>query len=484
MPSDQSRTGRRKFIKDAGALLAAAASSRWTRPAWGTPQPSPRPNILIIVADDQRNDTIAALANSHIRTPNLDRLVRGGFAFRRARCMGSQVGAVCIAARAMLHTGRTLFRAPHELPARFATMAEVFRRAGYATFGCGKWHNEPPSFARGFAGGGSIFFGGMNTDQYRVRIHDFDPAGRYERNATHVKPEFSSELFADAAVDFLHGYRRDEPFLCYAAFTSPHDPRTPPPPFATMYDPAAMPLPPNFLPRHAFDNGELRIRDELLAPFPRTPENTRRQLCDYYGMISSQDAQVGRILQALHESGRAENTIIVYTGDHGLAIGSHGLFGKQNVYEHSVGIPMILHGPTIPAGRSSDAFVYGFDLYPTLCEMTGVGPPLTVEGKSLAAIIGQKADRVRDSAFSAYIHPAKPPGQAATQHAVNDGRWKLIRYRVDGKRTMQLFDLENDPAEAHDLSSDAAARRQITRLERLLTQWRHDLDEKPEWAAT
>jgi arylsulfatase A-like enzyme len=475
------RSSRRKFMRDVAGSVAAGALL--SRDRWVHSAPADRrPNVLMIVADDQRTDTIAALGNPHIQTPNLDHLVHEGFTFTRARNMGSQVGAVCIAARAMIHTGRSLFRAPHQMPARVATMPQTFRRAGYATFGCGKWHNERPSFARGFGGATSVFFGGMNQNQYRVRVHNFDPTGGYGPKTELIENRFSTEIFADAAVEFLESYKDDRPFFAYCAFTSPHDPRTPPPPYSTMYDPATMPLPANFLPRHPFDNGEMRVRDELLAPFPRTPENTRKQLCDYYGMISSQDAQLGRILKALRDSGRADNTIIVYTGDHGLAIGSHGLFGKQNVYEHSVGVPLILYSPQIPHGQS-DAFAYGMDIFPTLCRLTGVDQPSGLEGQSLDGIVSGTATSVRSSTFHAYIaHDRKVTG-ARTQHALNDGRWKYIRYRVGGKTTLQLFDLHDDSAETRDLSSDAASRGDIDRLEKTLADYQHALDEPAVWQA-
>src|SRR5439155_24083768 len=109
-------------------------------------------------------------------------------------------------------------------------------------------------------------------------------------------------------------------------------------------------LPPNFLPEHPFDNGELRVRDELLAGFPRTPDEVRRHIADYYGMISHQDAWMGRVLAAA-----PDNTIVVYTADHGLALGQHGLMGKQSLYDHSIRVPLIVSGPGLPSGRRVDA---------------------------------------------------------------------------------------------------------------------------------
>jgi arylsulfatase A-like enzyme len=465
---------RRDFLKALGAA-AIAGPAILRRPVRGAVT-NRKLNVVMMVADDQRHDTIAALGNDHIQTPHLDRLTRDGFAFTRARCMGSQQGAVCVPSRAMLHTGRTLFRVPDNI-GQFPMLGEVLQGAGYTSFGCGKWHNGPQSFARGFNAGGNIFFGGMH-DQYNTPVHDYSPDGNYPAKSQHAGSKFSSELFADAAVDFLgHQKSSEKPFFCYLAFTSPHDPRTPPAPYKTMYDPKAIPLPANFLPEHPFDNGEMKVRDEMLAPFPRTPADTRRQLCDYYGMVSSQDAQVGRVLAALEESGQAENTIVIYTGDHGLAIGSHGLFGKQNVYEHSASIPLIMTGPSIPRGGRSDALVYGFDIFPTLCEMLNIKSPGGIEGKSLRRITGGRETLVRDSAFHAYIHHNKAAHTADTQHAVNDGRWKYIRYDVRGKMRVQLFDLQADPAEIHDLSADLAASKELPRTAALLTRWQSDLGE-------
>ena len=474
------KQSRRQFIRRVGQGVAGAAVLSRQQRLWSA-IPDKRPNLLMIVADDQRSDTIAALGNQHIQTPQLDDLVKDGFTFTRARNMGSQVGAVCIAARAMIHTGRSLFRAPHNIPASCPSMGSVFREAGYTTFGCGKWHNERPSFARSFNAGANIFFGGMNANQYRARINDFDPSGAYDLKNQRIAEKFSTEVYADAAVEFLDGYKKDAPFLAYCALTSPHDPRTPPAPYSKMYDPKKMPLPPNFLPEHPFDNGELEVRDEMLAPFPRTPDNTRKQLCDYYGMISSQDAQLGRILQTLRDTGKAENTIVLYTGDHGLAIGSHGLFGKQNVYEHSVGIPMIFRGPGIKNGQSN-SFAYGMDIFPTLCQMTGIDAPNSIEGQELNSVMSGQKQHVRASTFHAYI--ARGPRGIRTQHAVNDGRWKYIRYRVGGKTTTQLFDLQNDPAETKNLASDHASQKDTDRLEKLLGQYQHDLDEPTAWVNT
>lgn len=421
-----------------------------------------RPNVLVLISDDQRPDTIAALGNPHIDTPNLDRLAREGFSFSRAYCMGSMSGAVCLPSRAMLNSGRTLWRVPMDLKDT-PTWGQTMRQAGYATFGTGKWHNGRESFTRSFEYGASVFFGGM-SDQFDVAAHDPDGKGGFTRTPD-TKGRHTSELFADAAVRFVQDRRDDpRPLFVYVSFTAPHDPRTPPRRYLDKYDQANLPVPANFMPEHPFDNGEMKVRDEQLAPWPRTESIVREHIAAYYGMISHMDEQIGRILEAWNAAGRGENAIIVFTSDHGLAIGSHGLLGKQNLYEHSTGAPLIVHGRGVPHGGSSKAFAYLLDIFPTVCEMAGVEPPAGVEGRSLYPIVAGRQTSVRDTIFTAYKD---------VQRAVRDERWKLLVYPKVGRS--QLFDLQSDPYELHDLSADAAHAEHRDRLHERLHDWQREL---------
>ena len=442
---------------------------------------SARPNILFIIADDHRFNAIRAFGDPTVQTPVLDRLAGGGAAFRKAHMMGGPLAAVCVPSRACLLTGANVFRASCSrevnddenvkiLDPDLALLPEVFRQAGYHTFATGKWHNDKQSFARGFCSGGPIFFGGM-SDHLRVPVHDFDPEGIYPDESIHTGEKFSTELFTDTAVEFLQGYEEDDPFFLYLAFTSPHDPRMAPKEYADMYDPEAIPLPENFLPEHPFDNGELKIRDEELAPFPRTPDVVRRHIADYYAMITHHDAHIGRLMNALEESGRAENTLIVYTADHGLAVGQHGLMGKQNMYDHSVRIPQILHGPGIPRGKAIHALTYLYDLYPTLCDLAGIPIPGTVEGHSLVPMLTGEREGIRDSVCSVYKD---------LQRTVSDGRWKLIRYYRSGDAgtdRIQLFDVESDPWETRDLSEVPEQQERIRGLADKLAAWQAEVDD-------
>lgn len=432
--------------------------------------PPARPNVLLVIADDHRADAIAALGHATVSTPVLDGLVRRGTAFTRATIAGSLMPAVCAPSRACLLTGRGLFRAdanptlergPHyevRIPADACTLPERFRAEGYETFFTGKWHNDLPALVRSFEQGANIFHGGM-CDHTAVPVRSLEEIRRGA--APRVGPGFSTELFCGAAETFVRTRPPGRPFFACIALTSPHDPRTPPAEFRAQYDAAKIPLPKNFRPDHAFDNGELGIRDELLAPRPLTPAVVREHLADYYGMISHHDACIGRVLDALRATGAADNTIVVYLSDHGLALGSHGLLGKQNLYEHSVRVPFILAGPGVPAARRCDGLVCAHDLYATLCALTGVTAPAGIDSRSLVpALIG--GDGGREAVYSAYMD---------CQRMVTDGRWKLIVYRVGGTERSQLFDLVADPDELNDLAASAAHRGQISRLRERLIRW-------------
>ncbi|MFP4054067.1 MAG: sulfatase/phosphatase domain-containing protein, partial [Phycisphaerae bacterium] len=174
---------------------------------------------------------------------------------------------------------------------------------------------------------------------------------------------------------------------------------------------------------------------------------------------------------ALDESGQTDDTLIVLAGDNGLAVGQHGLMGKQNLYDHSVRVPLILAGPGVPKGRTSDALCYLTDLYATLCDLTGLDTPTSVEGPSFAPVLAG-GEPPRSELLLAYRH---------LQRAVREQRWKYIEYRVDGKRTCQLFDLQEDPHEINDLAETPRGREHVQRLRPKLTRWRDELGDDTEF---
>ena len=423
-----------------------------------------RPNILFLFADDQRADTIGAWGNANIKTPNLDKLANAGCSFRGNYIFGGNSGAVCMPSRAMLMSGRTWFHIDTHTLKGEKLMPELLGENGYVSFGTGKWHNGQDSWLRAFKRGKTVMFGGM-SDHLKVPVRDLGSDGQL--TPKRIGEKFSSELFADSVIEFLKNYQGDQPFFAYVAFTAPHDPRMPPPQQLDFYYQHKPPLPPNFQPQFPFDNGHmLNCRDENLAAWPRTESVIRDQLAEYYGMITHLDGQIGRILRALKETGKDRNTIIIYSADNGLALGSHGLLGKQSVFEHSMRVPLIFVGPGIPAGKTVRAFTYLLDVYPTVCDVTGVTPPKNLAGQSLRPLWEGKKDKLRDSVFLPYID---------IQRAVRDERWKLIAY--PGAGYLQLFDLQNDPYEQTNLVDSPEGAAQTARLLALLKDWQAKSDD-------
>ncbi|MBM4016813.1 MAG: DUF4976 domain-containing protein [Planctomycetes bacterium] len=426
---------RREFLKRLGMGAAAMALPRALRGAEAGPRR--RPNVVVLLTDDQRGDTIAALGNPHIQTPNLDALVNRGFTFRQAYCQGGYSGAVCLPARQMILRGRSWLAPRFREQWQEQNFPKTMNEAGYATFFLGKAGNNDTPVLKVF------------------ESENFD-----NRKGEGVVP---GKEMADGVIAYLQEWKKQrdagaaQPFFMHLAPPHPHDPRVAPKEFLDRYDVAKMPLPPNYLPFHPFDNGELLVRDERLLPWPRTEDAVRRELRDYYADITCLDAQIGRIFQALKDVGEFDNTIFVFTGDQGVAIGSHGLMGKQNLYEDSMKVPVIFAGPGVPQGKASDALAYHFDIYPTICELTGAKAPAQIDGKSLLAVMQGKAEGVRDAVLLGYKE---------FQRAVRRGQWKLIRYPQVNKT--QLFDLQADPREIKDLAGAPAHAEKVKELMALM----------------
>ena len=287
-----------------------------------------RPNVLFLFADDQRPDTIAALGNPVIKTPNLDQLAKRGFVFKNAYCMGSTMGAVCNPSRHMMHSGMGLFH--YKPKQKENTWGDVFRKAGYVTYHESKRGNTAREYHKAFEHSSYL-------DDMKERR-----SGHHGRTA------------ANHAVEFLNStWDREKPLFMYIGFAGPHDPRVAAKEWLNLYDRDKIPLPANYKPFHPIDNGWMTGRDEKLAPWPRTEAVVRKHLHDYYACISSIDHNIGRIMQAFQDLGELDNTYVIFSADHGLAMGSHGLFGKQNLYEHSMRSPMIFAGPGIKPGQSA-----------------------------------------------------------------------------------------------------------------------------------
>jgi len=439
-----------------------------------------KPNILFILADDQSWEALGILG-SEVKTPNLDRLARQGTLFPRAYNMGAWNGAVCIASRTMFNTGLSVWacrdldeaikRASREgtpRPDVGASWSQRLARAGYRTYFAGKWHVALFDPHAVFDVVGTIRPGmprdteaGYNRpkgpDDKSWLPWDRTQGGHWEGG------KHWSEVLADEGTDFLRqAAGDDQPFFMYLAFNAPHDPRQSPKRFVDMYPVESIRVPENFLPDYPWRR-EIGLdddfRDERLAPHPRTEYAIKVHRQEYYAIITHMDEQIGRILDTLEATGQAENTVIFFTADHGLAVGHHGFLGKQNMYEHSLRAPLIIAGPGLPRGQRLDTRVYIQDIVPTTLALAGAPPLEDTPFANLLPVIRGEHETPHDRIYGAYV---------MTQRATIDGHWKIIYYPAIAR--YRLFDLQKDPLEMHDLAEDPRFAAQLTRMKARLQE--------------
>ena len=484
-----SRYWRRRFLGI--TVLLGLLGGPMLSPASGAAQG--KPNILFVFADDQCHETIHALGHAEVKTPNLDRLARSGVTFTDAYNMGSWTPAVCVASRTMLNTGRFVWRAKDadlaETTRQGQSWPQLMRNAGYETYMTGKWH------VRGLKT--AVVFDHMVHE--RPGMPNQTPEG-YQRPVegqpdpwSPYDPQFGgfwkdgkhwSEVLGDDATEFLQqAATRDKPFFMYLAFNAPHDPRQSPKRFVDMYPQEQIQVPNNFLPKYAYmseiglrstsksKSGEITgsfLRDENLAPWPRTEYAVRVHRQEYYAIITHMDEQIGRILAALEKTGKADNTYIFFTADHGLACGHHGLMGKQNMYEHSMRPPLIVRGPEIPQGEQRRVCVYLQDIMATTLDLAGVPKPDLVEFHSLLPYIRDvNSKSAYDAIYGCYL--------ADLQRMVRVGDWKLIVYPK--AKVVRLFNLADDPQEMHDLAADPDHKKRISDLFVRLLKLQEQMDD-------
>ena len=464
---------RRTFVRSVAAAGAASVDAASALAA-GAPSGT-RPNFLFFIADDLTYRSINALNNQEVHTPNLDRLVRRGCAFTHCFHQGSNNPAVCVPSRMMLNTGLSAFHVPARVD-EVATWGQTLCNAGYITYIAGIWHLDAPVLQRSFQQMGPIVLGMLpSTDDMYDRPRPGNHWSPSDKSLTghwiHTdlwlnRPvdsiEHTSVAWASCATDHLTNTaaKADRPFFMYVGFNAPHDPRQSPREFVDMYPADKIEIPPNYLPEHPFDQGDHRVRDEVLAPFPRTKAAVQTHRSEYYAIITHMDRQLGLVLDALERSGKADNTYIIFTADHGLAVGEHGLMGKQNMYDHSIRVPLLISGPGIAPGSTVDELVYQHSLYATTCELAGVAVPKTVEFPGIADLAQGRGSPKHDAIFSYYRH---------FQRAIRTSTHKLIVY-PEAKVT-QLFDLAADRWEMHNVADErryAALRKDLTtRLQQL-----------------
>jgi arylsulfatase A-like enzyme len=408
-----------------------------------------RPNFLFVLVDDQSPFDLQTYdPESILETPNISSLAKEGMVFESARHMGSWSGAVCTPSRHMIMSGRTLWNLPSRgdfksrdepINLETQTIGAVFNRAGYKTMRTCKKGNS---------------YSAAN-EQFSV-VRDATKRGG--------TAESGSAWHGEQVMEYLGDRERNsetDPFLIYFGFSHPHDTRDGTPELLQKYgavnhtdtlylpqeNPNQPPLQKNYLPEHPFFHGHPKLRDEerVSGVWKNRDEKTvRNELGREYACSENIDIQLGKVLKKLEAMGELENTYVIYTSDHGMSIGRHGLMGKQNLYEHTWRVPFIIKGPGIEAGKRVTGNIYLLDVLPTLCDLAGIEIPKTVEGTSFKPVLEGKKDSVRDVMYGVYAGGTKPG-----MRSVKMGDWKLIKYDVmDGAiRETQLFNLAENPNE-------------------------------------
>lgn len=418
-----------------------------------------KPNILFIFADDQTYLGINALGNSEVKTPNLDNLVHSGVTFTHTYNMGAWHGAVCVASRAMLNTGRLVWHvkdlAENGYPGYkndYMFWGQMMKKAGYDTYMTGKWHVNFPAdsvfqtvshIRPGMPKTVSSAYDRPKSENDTVWLPWDVKNGGYWDGGKHW-----SEVVGDDAVHYLDIAKENKnPFFMYLAFNAPHDPRQSPKKYVDMYPVENVAVPGSYLPLYPYKDSigcGPGLRDERLAPFPRTEYSIKVHRQEYYAIITHMDEQIGRIIAHLKETGLDKNTYILFSADHGLAIGNHGLVGKQNMYDHSMRVPCILVGPDIPKNEKLDMQIYLQDLMATSLDLAGVEKPEYVEFNSLLpAISGKTKVSPYPEIYGAYMN---------LQRMVRSDKYKLIIYPRAKK--LLLFDVQADPEEMFDLAEN------------------------------
>lgn len=450
-----------------------------------------RPNFIFIISDDQRFDAIGFNSNNQVRTPNLDKLAENGAVFTNTYNMGAWGGAICIASRSMIITGKSVWNVKSQLEdssnisnAIINSWPRIFKKNGYNTFMTGKWHVQLPvdeifdsvkTLRPGMADDNRVLFSSglsrwKNETEDITKLKDYMPIG-YGRPINEFDSSWKaddsihggfwegekhwSEVLADDAIGLIDDAKEKKtPFFMYLAFNAPHDPRQSPKKFLDMYPIDSIKLPPNYAPQHPYfeEIGNMpEVRDEALAPYPRTKYAIKKHLQEYYAAITHMDEQVGKILSHIRKNDLNQHTYIIFTSDHGLAIGQHGLMGKQSLYDHSMRVPMIISGPNIQKGSRYSQDIYLQDIVPTTLDFADINIPDEIDFNSFKDILDDSPTKqINNGIYGTYGCCAN--NYFDYQRIIRKDGYKLMFFPKNGR--LELYNVEKDIYEVNNLAND------------------------------
>ncbi|MDB4098211.1 sulfatase-like hydrolase/transferase [Flavobacteriaceae bacterium] len=478
---------------------------------------SEKPNFIFIYTDDQRFDTVGLIGDNQVITPNLDKLVKNGAVFSNTYNMGAWHGAICVASRSMIISGKSVWRAKEafnsptnvQISSEISTKNQsvligeswpkIFKKNGYKTYMTGKWHIQLPvekvfdvvvNKRPGMPDDNRGLFG----KQLRVwkkesgdvlELDKYMPVG-YGRPVNENDNSWESsdslqggfweggkhwsEVLADDAINLIEDSKKtDDPFFMYLAFNAPHDPRQAPNQFLEMYPINQIKLPPNYSPQHPYwkeIGNEPGVRDEALAPYPRSEYAVKKHIQEYYAVISHLDEQVGKIVSHLESQNMLDNTYIIFTSDHGLAVGQHGLLGKQSLYDHSIRVPMIINGPNIKKGSVYSQDIYLQDIVPTTLDLANISIPNHIDFKSFYNLITNKDNiKTHDAIYGTF--GCCNENYFDFQRMIRKDGYKLMLFPKN--KRIELYDLNQDPYEINNLADISKYKLKVKDLYKELT---------------
>ncbi len=472
-------------------------------------QSESKPNFIFIITDDQTYTTVASQGNKEIITPNMDRLAKNGITFSHAYNMGGWTSAICNPSRSMLNSGLSVWdtqKNNKKLKAKDSvaiaqSWGNIMNRAGYDTYFTGKWHVKTPVE--------NVFDDvvherpGMPKDTWRMKkmrpyfakLKKLDSPERNKylpvgygrplsKNDTSWLPydkkmggfweggKHWSEVLKDDAIEFIEKVEKKEnPFFMYLAFSAPHDPHQAPKEYIDMYPLDNISVPKNFLPEHPYNEemGSGRSqRGECLAPFPRTEYAIKKHIQEYYATITYLDTQLGLILDKIEKSKIKDNTYIIFSSDHGMAMGQHGLIAKSNLYDHTIRVPLIITGKNIPKGKVLEQDIYYQDVMPTVLEMANIPKPEYVFFNSFLDIL---KNNKKESHYDAIYG-----GFKKHQRIIRKDNFKLMVFPKAKK--IFLFDLKKDPLEMNNIADLPENKERVIQLLEELLELQKEMNDK------
>jgi uncharacterized sulfatase len=467
-------TQRRRDFLASGAALAASSLACQTREPAPVPQP---PNVLVIYTDEHARWTLGAYGDKQIGTPNIDRIGREGATFHNYFVNS----AVCTPSRGCFITGRYphshgAYRNDVELNRDEVTMAHMFEQQGYDTAMAGKWHLDgtprpgwmTPARSMGFADCKWMYNRGHWKriverpegwpDNRSVAVVGKNPVIPDEPDGmpdidynVNAEGEFFTDWLADKAIDFMT-QDRQRPFFYYLSIPDPHGPDSVRAPYDTMFQPEDMPIPNTFYQENLPDWAETARLNQLKSDRansvrdPRREQKLRRILTQYFGAVKCIDDSIGRILKALEAKGILDNTLVMFTSDHGDYLGEHGLYNKNQLYEPAHQVAMLLRWPEkIAAGTVVDECVGSVDVQPTLLKLLGLETSGREQGFDASALLTGDASGWKNETW---IHHS-----SLKRAGIFTPEWQFAL--VDGGDPI-LFDRRNDPDQVTNLAADPA----------------------------